>query len=263
MFHVDFLLPSTFGMIVLAAFRVLALDCSSTLVLLADKALAPESALVDVLDSFDADHPVFLLEVALGNPDGTNVVDPDVMAGRDCRRVGRLHKVVVVIFFLFLTSLSYYSYRCILRLFFPFLPLLGTVLFLLFVVGTLLGVLMVEWVRLLEEVCVNMDAGSLHGSSLHIAERTRQVDACRSEGSAYVTDPAFCGHFCQADAPLVQTNVAQAAEHDQIVVSVVPVSTYLALGVLTLTVSVLLLNDSLALGHLLMVLLLPVCLHVL
>jgi hypothetical protein len=61
----------------------------------------------------------------------------------------------------------------------------------------------------------------------------------------------------------MQTDIAHAAEDDEIIVSVVSISADLALGVLILPLSFLLFDVALHLGYLLLVLLLSVCLHVL
>lgn len=75
-------------MVVFVAFRVLTFDGCSTFIFLAHKALAFESFMIYVFDTFDADHAVFFLKVALWDPDSADIVDPDIVACRNCRRIG-------------------------------------------------------------------------------------------------------------------------------------------------------------------------------
>jgi len=79
--HVDLLLAGALRVVVLVALRVLTLDRRPTSALLACEALVPEPPLLDVFNALDADHAVLLLEVALGHPNRTHVVHPDVVAG--------------------------------------------------------------------------------------------------------------------------------------------------------------------------------------
>ena len=130
-----------------------------------------------VLDSSDADVAIFLLKVALWHPYGTNIVDPDVVTRGNVAGVGRLNEVVVVTLLFLFASLSDYLDRLLPSLLlFDLLALyllLYDVLFFLLIVGTFPGVLVVARVRLFEYVCIDVDGGSLHGSSFDVAERAR------------------------------------------------------------------------------------------
>jgi hypothetical protein len=137
------------------------------------------------------------------------------------------------------------------------------VLLALFVVGALAGILIVVGVGLSEEGGIDVNGSPFHGSSTDVAKGTGQVDACRSEGLANFAYPAFSGHFCQAHTALVETDVAHAAEDDEVVVRVVAISADLAFGIFELTFPVFFLDADFTLGYLLAVESFPVCLHVL
>lgn len=77
------------------------------------------------------------------------------------------------------------------------------VLFTLLVIGTSTRVLVITWIGLAEQSYINVNRRALHGSSLYVAKWAGQVDTCRSEGLANLTDPAFCRHFGQPYATLV------------------------------------------------------------
>lgn len=107
-------------MVIFVTFRVLALDGSTTSVLFAGKTFALESFVVDIFYSFDTDHTIFLLKVALGNPNRTNIMNPNVMANWNISRVCGLDEVIIIAVLLFFTPLPYHFH---LWCFFIFAPL--------------------------------------------------------------------------------------------------------------------------------------------
>lgn len=80
--HVYFFLASAFGMIEFHAIFVVTLDARSTSGFFADEALLLESFLVNVLDSFDVDQSIFLLKIAFGDPNCTNIMHPHEVTDR-------------------------------------------------------------------------------------------------------------------------------------------------------------------------------------
>jgi hypothetical protein len=158
--HVDLLFPGALGVIVLVTLGILAFDSSSAPIFLADETLVLESLFLDVLDALDADDAVLFLEVALGHPDGTYIVHPHVMAYWCFSRVCRFYEVVIIALFLFLTSFSNYLDDVVVVLLIlcllSFNLRLWNVLFFLLVVRTFLRVLIVTWVRLLEQVYIDV-----------------------------------------------------------------------------------------------------------
>lgn len=220
-------------MVVFVALRLLALDRHPCLALLAHETLVPESFLVDILNALDINHPVFLLEVALRNPDGAGVVYPDVVAIRCFIRICCFVKVIVVTLFLFLPLVTIHLHDLLV-----FLIHLGSlprrILFSLLAERASSRILVVSRISVLKNRVVNVDVRALHRSSFHAAQRTGQVYASWAESSAHIADPAFGGHFGESNAALMQTNVAHATKNYQIVISVVPVSANLTLGILKL-----------------------------
>lgn len=108
--HIDLLLASTLRMVVLFALGVVTFHSCPAARLVADETLITEPTSFDVFDALHADGSVLLLEVALGHPDGTDVVHPDIVAHWNIGRVGRFHKIVVVALFLPLSSFSHYPH---------------------------------------------------------------------------------------------------------------------------------------------------------
>jgi hypothetical protein len=69
-------------MIIFITLRILAFDCSTTLILFANEAFIFKSPLFNILNSFDIYHPIFFLKVALRNPNGANIMNPNIMRDR-------------------------------------------------------------------------------------------------------------------------------------------------------------------------------------
>ena len=106
LFHINFLLSCTLRMIIFIAFSIFTFDCSSALIFLTNKTFIFESLLFDVLNAFYADISILLLKIAFRNPYRAHIMNPYVMADWNLGRICRFDKIIVVTFFLFLTSLS-------------------------------------------------------------------------------------------------------------------------------------------------------------
>lgn len=91
-------------MIIFQTILVIALDACSASGLFADETLLLKSFLVDVLDSFDVDQPIFLLKIALRYPNCTHIVHPHEVTNRLVCWVRRLRKVVVIGLIIFATA---------------------------------------------------------------------------------------------------------------------------------------------------------------
>lgn len=116
------------------------------------------------------------------------------------------------------------------------------ILLFLLTIRTFFRVLVISRVQVLENVTVNMDCRSLHGPSFDIAKRTRQVDPCWSKCQTDIADPTLSRYFCQSNASLMQTYIAQAAKDNQIVISIISISTYLTFCIFKLSLFFFFLN---------------------
>ncbi len=96
MLHVDFFLSRTFGMIVFITFGIFAFHWGSTSIFFTNKALISESLFLNILDSFDTDQTVFLFKETLGNPYGTNIMNPNIVARRLSNRMSWFYKIVII-----------------------------------------------------------------------------------------------------------------------------------------------------------------------
>jgi hypothetical protein len=143
-------------MIIFVTLWLLAFDCGSTLAFFASETFVFEPFLINIFNTFDANHSIFLLEVALRNPNGANVMNPNIMATWDSSRVSRFNEIVIVALFFFLSSFSDYFY-CSFLIFFNFIFLFTHVLLFLLIVRTFLGILVVAWVKLFENVGINVN----------------------------------------------------------------------------------------------------------
>lgn len=159
-------------MVIFIALGVLTFHGCPAPTFLTSKALVFKSFLVNIFNPLDADHPIFLLEVTLRNPDSTYIVYPDIMTSRHRSGVSWFDEVVIVTLFLFFTFLSHHlDYSCL--LFFALHFLLDDVFLLLFVVRTLFGVFIISWIQLFKDICIDMQWRSFHSPALDIAQRTR------------------------------------------------------------------------------------------
>jgi len=70
-------------MVVFIALNIFTFNSCSTSTFLTGKAFFLKSFLVNIFDSFDADHSILLLEITFRNPNSTNIMDPNVMASRN------------------------------------------------------------------------------------------------------------------------------------------------------------------------------------
>lgn len=179
MLHIHFFLTSTLWMIKFITLTILTFYCCSTSILFANKAFSFESFLLDVLNSFYINDPILLLEIALWNPYGTDIMNPNIMANRNLRRIAWFYKIIIVTFLLFLTFLSNYSYY--LLLLWNLVLLTWNILLLLLTIGTFFRVLIISRICLLKNVRVYMNGCSFHSTALYIAQGTREVYSCRSK----------------------------------------------------------------------------------
>jgi hypothetical protein len=108
-----------------------------------------------------------------------------------------------------------------------------------------------------------VDRSAFHGSTLYIAQRTWKIDTSRSKSKTDITHPTLSRYLRQSDTPLMQTNITHTAEYDKVVVSIVSISTDLALCILKLSLTFLLLSFNLSTSNLLAVQSLSIGLHVL
>ena len=159
-------------MIVFVTLWVFAFYCCPAFVFLASKTLIFEPLLFNILNPFDANNAIFLLEVTLRNPNGANVMNPNIMAAWYGRGVSRLNKIVIVAFFFFLAFFSYYFY-CSFLILFNFIFLFANILLFLLIVRAFFRVLVVPRVKLFDDVRINVNRCSFHCSSFNIAERAR------------------------------------------------------------------------------------------
>ncbi len=67
-------------MIVFLTASLLALNAGTHTLFSANIAFQLEPFLLDILDTFNVDLPIFLLEIALRNPNRAHIVTPNVMA---------------------------------------------------------------------------------------------------------------------------------------------------------------------------------------
>ena len=108
-----------------------------------------------------------------------------------------------------------------------------------------------------------MDGCSLHCSSFDIAKWAWKIDACWSEGQAKITYPAFCRDFREANATLMQADIAHTAKDDKVVISVISISAYLTLSIFILSLSIIILKIHFASCYFFAIFFLSVRLHIL
>ena len=70
-------------MVVFIALNIFTFYSCSTFTFLTGKAFVFKSFLINIFDSFDAYHSILFLEIALRDPNSTNIMNPNVMAGRN------------------------------------------------------------------------------------------------------------------------------------------------------------------------------------
>lgn len=70
-------------MVVFIALNIFTFNGCSASTFLTGKAFVLKSFLVNIFDSFDADHSILLLEITFRNPNSTNIMDPNIMASRN------------------------------------------------------------------------------------------------------------------------------------------------------------------------------------
>lgn len=107
-----------------------------------------------------------------------------------------------------------------------------------------------------------MDGGSFHCSSLDIAKWARKIDACWSKSQTKITNPAFCRHFGETNAALMQTDIAHATEDNKIIFRVISVSAYLTLGIFILALPFILLKIHFTFCYFFAIFLLSKFLHI-
>ena len=77
-----------------------------------------------------------------------------------------------------------------------------------------------------ESIC--SESSFEHGSPFERTEWTGQIDASRSKNLANCAYPIIIGHLLDVDAILVDRYVAQRTDHDEILLLIVSLKTYLA-----------------------------------
>jgi len=65
----------------------------------------------NIFDSFYVDSSIFLLKIALRNPNRTDIMNPNVIATGLILRISRLIKVIVIKFFFLLIVLDFLIFR--------------------------------------------------------------------------------------------------------------------------------------------------------
>lgn len=105
------------------------------------------------------------------------------------------------------------------------------VLLLVFAVSAPPQVLVVGRVGLLKYLSVGRNGRSLESPSLDSTQRATQPSPLRSKSQTKITNPIVGWHLHEADASLMQADVAGRAEHDEVVLGVVAVGADLALCV--------------------------------
>lgn len=84
-------------MIIFTTFTVLTFDCCPTFGFLANKAFIFESLPINAINTFDANNSIFLLKVALRDPNCTDIVNPNIVAYWNIIGISAFDKIVVVI----------------------------------------------------------------------------------------------------------------------------------------------------------------------
>jgi hypothetical protein len=82
--------------IVLITVSILTLNAGTRLGFLTNYALMPKPFFLNVFDSPNVNGTVLFLKVAFWNPYCTNIMNPDIMAGRLIQGVGFLIKIVII-----------------------------------------------------------------------------------------------------------------------------------------------------------------------
>lgn len=154
-------------MIKFITLTIFTLYSCSTFILFAYKTLGFKSFLLDILNSFDIDDSIFLLEIALWNPDSTYIMNPNIVANRNLRRIAWFNKIIVVTFLLFLTFLSNYSNNLLLLR--QFMLLAWNILLLLLTIRAFFRIFIISRICLLENVWIYMNCCSFHSTPLNIA----------------------------------------------------------------------------------------------
>lgn len=261
--HINTLLSCTLWMIVFIAFWVFTLDCCSTSILLANKALVLKPFLFDIFDSFYADYSILFLEIALGHPNCTNIMDPYIMADWYFSWICWLYEVIIVTFLFFFTFFPYNFNNLVLIFFLSFYLFFGNVFLFLLAIWALLWVLIETWIGFFEEIDIDMNGCSFHCSSFDVAKRAWKIDASWSKGQAKIADPALCRHFRKANATLMQTDIAHATKDNKIVFGIITISADLALSILILSLSFIILEIHFTSCYFFAIFLLSVSLHIL
>lgn len=190
-------------------------------------------------------------------------MDPNIVTDWNISWICGFYEVIIVTFLLFFTFFSDYLDNIILILLFSFYLLFWYVFFFLLTVWTLLRVLIVSWVGLFEEIDIDVDGCSFHGSSFDVAERARKIDACWSKGQAKIAYPTVCRHFCETNTALMQTDVAHATKDNKIVLGVISISANLTLSIFILPLPFIFLKIDFASCYFFAIFLLSVFFHIL
>lgn len=122
---------------------------------------------------------------------------PNVMATGLVLWIGRFIEVIIIKFLFVLIILVF----VLLTFRLNFLRI-GILLFLL-VIWTLFRILIKPRICLFPKICIYMNVGSFHGSSLNITQRAWKIDTCGTKSKTNITNPALSRNFGQPDASLM------------------------------------------------------------
>lgn len=83
-------------MIILITAFIITLNASTTLHIVTNQASFLKSFLINVLYSFDVNLTIFLLKIALGNPNSTDIMNPNIITDGLIGWVGRFQEVIII-----------------------------------------------------------------------------------------------------------------------------------------------------------------------
>ena len=182
-------------MIIFSALWILTFHTGSSFRFFAYKTLMFVSFFFNIFDSFYVDSSIFLLKIALRNPNRTDIMNPNVIATGLILRISRFIKVIVIKFFFLLIVLDFLIFRQN--------SLRMNVLLFLFVVWTFFWILVKPRICLFPEIRINMNVSPFHGTSFDITQRTWKVNTWRTKSKANITNPAFSRNFGQSNTSLM------------------------------------------------------------
>jgi hypothetical protein len=128
-------------MVVFIALNIFTFYSCSTSIFLTCKTLVFKSFLFNILYSFNTYNSILFLEIALRDPNSTYIMNPNVMASRNWRRISWFYEIVIVTLLLFFTFLSYHFYCSLIFLALHFL--LYYIFLFLFIVRAFLWILVI------------------------------------------------------------------------------------------------------------------------